>query len=144
MVMILKEITANKRGLENIHNPPSLPMEGNVNSEGRRGVQKVAISEGWRHGGECPSAASAAGNQQKHLLPSFACFFVLFCFAWAHPSRRTHKLFLKQGQFRICSKSPNSSLAHHVHMPCHAPGLKFKRILSQNEEPFRSENLKKN
>lgn len=46
MVMILKEITANKRGLENIQNPPSLPMEGNVNSEGRRGVQKVAISEG--------------------------------------------------------------------------------------------------
>ena len=135
--MILKEITANKRGLENIQNPPSLPMEGNVNSEGRRGVQKVAISEGWRHVGECPSDM-AAGNQQKHLLPSFASK------AWAHPSRRTHKLFLKQGQFRICSKSPNRSLAHHVHMPCHAPGLKFKRILSQNEEPFRSENLKKN
>ena len=48
--MILKEITANKRGLENIQNPPSLPMEGNVNSEGRRGVQKVAISEGVMRG----------------------------------------------------------------------------------------------
>ena len=45
--MILKEITANKRVPENIHYPPPpLPKEGNVNSEGRRGVQKVAISEG--------------------------------------------------------------------------------------------------
>ena len=64
--------------------------------------------EWWPHVSACPSDM-AAGNQRKHLLPSFATK------AWIHPSRGTHKLFLKQGQFRICSKSPNSFLGRQVH-----------------------------
>ena len=55
---------------------------------------------------------------------------------------------LRQGMFRLQNLTKSVMFLTHIrvfpaasYMPRHAKAWKFKRPLSQNEEPFRTENL---